>query len=201
MLSQGVAVAVEKPDYSIVEKAGDMEIRDYPPLVLAEITVDGSLGDAASKAFRPLANYIFDEERSAGKIDMTAPVIQQREKIAMTAPVTQQQDDSGRWTIAFIMPGEWTLEGLPAPKNPDIELRREPARRMAAIQFSWFATPGRLKAQEEELRAWLEKRALKPAGSAIYAYYDPPFQLPFLRRNEVLIPIEAKSAAGAKAGG
>ncbi len=188
-------MAVEKPDYTVIEsdRDGDIEIRAYPPQIVAEITVSGDRSGAANDAFRPLARYIFDDEREAGKIAMTAPVTQERSKIAMTAPVTQSASDEGDWTVAFIMPSKWTMETLPPPQNPAVSLREIPARTMAAISFSWFATDGRIARHEEELKSWLLQKGLEAAGPPVYAYYDPPFKPPFLRRNEVLIPLAQTS--------
>ena len=82
---------VETPAYQVVTQAGDLEVRDYPRLVVAEVRRQGPRQEALRAGFGPLARYIFAEERGGERIGMTAPVTQQRpERISMTAPVTAQ---------------------------------------------------------------------------------------------------------------
>ena len=115
------AMATEEPPFTVSVKQGDFEVRDYPALVAAEVSVSGDRKDAASKGFRLLAGYIFGGNTRQQSIAMTAPVVQApaaSEKIAMTAPVTQEARDNGSWTIAFTMPAGSTLQSLPAPVSP-----------------------------------------------------------------------------------
>ena len=186
---------VERPAYAVALADGDVELRDYPALRVAEVTRHGSRQDAVSAGFGPLARYIFAKARGGEPIAMTAPVTQSPgsapasdEPIAMTAPVTQRQEDDGRWTVRFIMPSGYTLESLPAPAG-DVRLREEPARRLAAIQFSGVATDARVAEHETRLRTWLEARDHRVLGPPTYAYYDDPWMPPPLRRNEVLLPV------------
>ena len=141
----GAAAAPEKamartetPDYVVVrELAAKVELRDYPPLLFAEVDVRGDRNEAANAAFRILAAYIFGDNRARDEIAMTAPVTQARsEKIAMTAPVTQSPTDDGRWTVRFGMPAKYTRETLPEPTDDRIRIVEDPARRIAAIRFS-----------------------------------------------------------------
>ena len=194
---------VETPAYRVVTQEGDFEIRDYPPLVVAEVRRQGPRQEALRAGFGPLARYIFAEERGGERISMTAPVTQQRpERISMTAPVTAQalpdmaQGDD--WAVRFIMPARYGLEQLPAPAGSDVRLSEVPPRRVAAIRFSGRASDELIASQEEALRAWLAARDLTPAAPAIYAFYNDPFTPGFLRRNEVLIDLaEAPAGVGA----
>ena len=192
---------VETPVYRVVAQEGDFEVRDYPPLVVAEVRRQGPRQEALRAGFGPLARYIFAEERGGERISMTAPVTQQRpERISMTAPVTAQalpdmaQGDD--WAVRFIMPARYGLEQLPAPAGSDVRLSEVPPRRVAAIRFSGRASDELIASQEEALRAWLAARDLTPAAPAIYAFYNDPFTPGFLRRNEVLIDL-AEAPAGA----
>ena len=181
---------VETPDYRVVEQDGPFEIRDYPPLVIAEVMRRGERGEALSAGFSPLANYIFAKERAGDRVAMTAPVIQQRtEQIAMTVLVTQSQDANGDWAVRFIMPARSTLNALPTPASADVRLREVPARRCAAVRFSGRTTDALIETQEEALRAWIEARRLRPMAAPVYAYYNDPFTPGFLRRNEVIIDV------------
>jgi len=181
---------VERPDYRVVDQEGDIELRDYPSLVVAEVTTRGSRWEAVSRGFAPLARYIFAKDRGGDTIPMTAPVTQTRaeEKIAMTAPVTQTERGDGSWTVRFIMPSSYDLESLPAPAS-NVTLDELPARRVAAIRFSGWATDASIAEHEAQLRDWLSKRDLEPRGPATYAYYDDPWMPGPLRRNEVLVPV------------
>ena len=106
---------VEQPKYQVVESSGNIEIRDYAPMIVAEVDMPGERRDAIGKGFRIIADYIFGNNTTAQKVPMTAPVTQQdSEKIAMTAPVTQQ-GDGNRWRVRFIMPSNYTLETFLSP--------------------------------------------------------------------------------------
>jgi DNA gyrase inhibitor GyrI len=189
-----VARNVETPEYALVAEDGEIEIRDYPPLVVAQVRRSGSRGEAANKGFGPLADYIFAKDRAGDSISMTAPVTQQAtKKIAMTAPVTQTPD-SGEWVVRFIMPAEFDLENLPQPGSDDVTLTRVPAERRAVIRFSGSWDDDLFARKTEELRKWLAAREIEPLGPPTYAYYNDPFTPGFLRRNEVMFDIPADSS-------
>ncbi len=180
---------VEQPQYTIVETQGDMEIRDYAPLIVAETEVAGDRENAISQGFRTIADYIFGNNVAAQKLPMTAPVTQKSsEKIAMTAPVTQQEAE-GKWRVQFIMPSGYTLDTLPKPNNPAVTLHPVASRRFAVIRFSGLVRSQALKQRTDALKTFMAARQLKPAGLPTYAFYNPPWTLPFLRRNEVMIEI------------
>ena len=182
---------VEEPSYRTIIADGPIELRDYPPSIVAEVTRQGSRQAAVSAGFGPLASYIFAKERGGDKIAMTAPVTQQRETIAMTAPVTQTAAESGdsAWTVRFIMPAKYTLETLPKPANADVQIITVPEARRAAIRFSGYATDSSIAEQQALLLGWLLSRKLKPVGSPTYAYYNDPFTPGPLRRNEVMFEV------------
>lgn len=163
---------VETASYQVVESNGDIEIRDYPAVVVAEVTRTGSRDQAVRSGFGPLARYIFAKERDG-------------EKIAMTAPVTQK-DQGGTWTIQFIMPSSYNLQRLPRPADADVKLRELPPARRVAIRFSGWWSDELFKAKDAELRAWLASKGLAPSGTPTFAYYNDPFTPGFLRRNEIL---------------
>jgi hypothetical protein len=179
---------VETPVYQVVTQDGAFELRDYPALVVAEVTREGARKTALRAGFSPLAGYIFAKERSGESVPMTAPVTQQREEpIAMTVPVTQTPTEAGKWTVRFIMPAAYTRENLPAPASADVKLLDVPARRAAAVRFSGRATDDLIAAQELALREWLKSRNLTPVAAPIYAYYNDPLTPGIFRRNEVII--------------
>lgn len=169
----------EEPEFALVRADGDFELRDYPALVVAEVTSAGDRQRASGASFRRLAAYIFAQDRPQGG-----------ERIAMTAPVLQQEIAAGRWQMRFVMPAKYTLATLP-PAPSDIALIEVPARRMAAVRFSGNAAQGDLAARETQLRQWLAGQGIAPAGEAEFAFYDAPMVPGPLRRNEVLIPVAA----------
>jgi DNA gyrase inhibitor GyrI len=184
---------VEQPKYQVVESSGNIEIRDYTPMIVAEAEVSGDQPDAIGKGFRIIADYIFGNNTAAQKVPMTAPVTQQgSEKIAMTAPVTQQ-GDGNTWRVRFVMPSSYTIETLPKPNNPAVKLKEIGAKRYAVIRFSGMAGEDSLKRRTEELNAFISARNLTPLSAPTYAFYNPPWTLPFLRRHEVMVEIHASA--------
>ena len=182
---------VEHPRYKLVEQSGDIEIRDYAPMIVAETKVSGERRDAIGKGFRIIADYIFGDNTAARKVPMTAPVTQQAsERIAMTAPVAQQGEGS-TWRVRFIMPSSYTMETLPRPNNTAVELKEIPVQRFAAIRFSGMAGEDSLELQTKKLEIFIRAKSLSPVSAPTYAFYNPPWTLPFMRRNEVMIEIAA----------
>jgi effector-binding domain-containing protein len=186
------SMATEEAVYKVLKTIGKFEIREYAPLILAEIVVDGDLESAGDKAFRPLFRYISGDNRSLTKVAMTAPVSQEMagEKIPMSAPVSQQSSGD-RWVVSFTMPASYTLETLPVPDDPKITLRQIPARRMAAVRYSGFWSEKSYRQNRSELEAWIREQGLTISGDPVWARYNPPFTPWFLRRNEILIPVKS----------
>jgi len=190
-LVTGNAMAVEEAKYTVVLNEHNFEVRQYAPHVLAETVVDGDLEGAGNKAFNPLFKYIDGNNKKQEKVAMTAPVSQGAagEKIAMTSPVGQQREND-RWVVSFMMPASYTLETLPAPNDPAVSLRQVPARYMAAVRYSGFWSEEAYNSNLDELSSWMEQQGLKAVGEPIWARYNPPFMPWFLRRNEILVPVE-----------
>jgi hypothetical protein len=190
-LTSGVAVAIEKPEYEIVTSDGDFEVRRYAAMILAETRVESDFEEAGNEAFRRLFGYISGDNTAQSKIAMTAPVVQEpsSEKIAMTAPVLQESGSSG-WSVAFVVPAEYSWETAPRPNDPRVTLRLVPERTVAAVRFSGTWDEERFATRETALRSKLAEHGLQPTGAAIYARYNPPFTPWFMRRNEVMIPVE-----------
>ena len=184
------AMATDEAPYTVIKTDDIFELREYATQVLAEIIVDGDLEGAGNKAFRPLFRYISGENKSRGKIAMTAPVSQEQtgEKISMTAPVSQQSVQ-GKWAVSFMMPASYTMENLPIPDDPDIKLRQVPARRLAAVRYSGTWSEKNYLEYKERLENWIRENGLEISGEPVWARYNPPFTLWFLRRNEILIPV------------
>jgi hypothetical protein len=184
-------VGIEKAKYEVVDKQGKFEIRQYRPQIVAETVVESDFDNAGNAAFRRLFNYISGENRKKESIAMTAPVNQKggSQKIAMTAPVNQQQSE-GNYSVTFLMPSKYTMETLPEPLDPAVKLREIAARKIAAIRYSGSWSRKKYETNKALLEEFIAMKGLRITGQDIFARYDPPFQLWFLRRNEVLFPVE-----------
>jgi hypothetical protein len=190
-VTTGEGMALEEARYTVIMKEESFELRQYEPHIVAETMVDGDFDKAGNDGFRRLFKYISGENQKKQSIAMTAPVSQDAgsEKIAMTAPVSQERT-GGQWRIAFVMPSEYTMDTLPQPVDPKVILRQAPARRMAAITYSGSWSKARYEEHKALLEAFIQKQKLQPLGEPVLARYNSPFTLWFLRRNEVLVPVQ-----------
>lgn len=196
LLTGNVAMATEEPPFTLVVDDGAFQIRQYPPLTVAETQVKGTRREASGAGFRILADYIFGKNTRRERIAMTAPVSQSPptgEKIAMTAPVSQTGVGEA-WVIQFTMPTGYTLDTLPTPNDPRVVLRVTPATRVAVIRFTGWAGDSDFERKRVELERWMAQRNIKAAGPAVLAQYNPPWTLGPLRRNEVMLPVEGDPA-------
>ena len=186
-------MAIEEPEYTTIEKTGVFELRKYAPMIVAEVFVSGKMDEATRQGFRLIADYIFGNNSTKTgekeKIQMTAPVTirPESQKINMTKPVTIESTD-GQWRVQFVMPKQYSLDTLPVPNNVDIKVRHITSQKYAVIRFSGFAGDTKVAEKTTKLTEWLVGRELTPKGPAQLARYNPPWTLPFLRRNEVMIP-------------
>ena len=176
------AMAIETLKYNVTEKEKNIEIREYESYLAASVEFN-SKEEFNQKAFRTLADYIF-----GNNISMTSPVLTKGEKIGMTSPVLSE-DKVESWTMTFSMPSRYTLLTLPTPNNDLIKIHQVPASTFAVIRFSGFMSDYNYDNNAKKLQTWLRKKGLSFSDNYIRAGYNPPWTLPFFRRNEVLIPI------------
>ncbi|MGP9491285.1 SOUL family heme-binding protein [Psychrobacter sp. AOP7-B1-24] len=204
LLTSGAAMATEEPDYTVLMQEDDFELRRYDEQLVAQTWVTGDQSAASREGFKTLADYIFGNNTApsgeSSKISMTAPVTMQSQansndnasqKIAMTAPVSMQQTD-GKWRVQFTMPSQYTMQTLPKPNNPNVEIIEVPAQTYGVIKFSWLAGEDKVAEKTEELRTWMQGQDLVITGEPELARYNPPWTLPFMRRNEVMIAYQLK---------
>jgi hypothetical protein len=164
----------ERQKFDLVRKIGKVEIRNYHPCAMADVTINSSYGNAANLGFRPLVTYI------------------SQNNIAMTAPVLQEERAPQSWIVSFVMPADMKLADLPLPKNSQVSLRTLPAHAAAVLSFSGITTESKIHEKESELRAIIEREELTPTGPMRIARFDPPWKPGFLRYNEVIIPISPR---------
>jgi len=177
--------------YTVILQEENIEIRAYQPVIVAETVVDADYADSGSIGFKRLAGFIFGNNRQRQKMAMTTPVYreQQGEKIAMTAPVLQQKS-ANQWRMAFVMPPEYSLETLPEPLDPLVEIKQVPGKKVAAIRYSGSLSEEKIAEKAQQLNDWLMRHEYTTLSPPRSAAYDPPWTIPALRRNEVHIDIE-----------
>ncbi len=192
MLWQIFAYKVPEPNYVVIKTDGSIEIRKYPALLIAQVEVADDRYAAINRGFRILADYIFGNNRERNKIAMTAPVIQQGADISMITTIAQQKK-ANIWHIRFIMPSGYTIEDLPKPMNSAIAILQIPEKKYVVIRFSGFNTQANLNKNENLLKNYISKNKLAVIGQPIFAFYNPPWILPFLRRNEILFELKMQN--------
>lgn len=200
-------ITVETARYEVIQSTGDYEIRKYLPSVIAEVTYDPTqFKGNKDGGFTLLANYIGalgnPQNEKPEKIAMTAPVITKTssEKIAMTAPVVTKSGGGGGGgeegenktvTMQFILPSKYTkAEEAPKPLDERVVIREEGERKYGVVRFSGLASDAVVKGKVENLRKCLERDGYKVSGEYELARYNPPWTLPPLRTNEVMVPVE-----------
>ncbi len=187
----GIRTGTEEPMYVREASVGDIEIRRYGPRIAAQTVVTGDENEARNTGFRRIAGYIFGGNHRQTKIAMTAPVAQQSEKIAMTAPVAQSRGAGGDSVIRFFMPSKWSMELLPEPDDERVELVEVPGETYAVLRFTGDRSPAAVAAKSDELLKTLSASEFQPTGEPVAWFYDPPWTLPFRRRNEVAVVVGA----------
>ena len=189
IIVRSVMSHIETPVYKVIKSDKNIEIRQYDPMLIAQVEVSGKREEAIKAGFRSLADYIFGNNTVSQSMAMTAPVQQQSMKIAMTAPV-EQQSHNGLWQVSFVMPTEYTIKSLPKPVNKQVKIKVMPERQFVVIRFSGMITDSNIQKHEDMLRSFVKTRNLLVQGAAKYAFYNAPWTLPFLRRNEVMFELK-----------
>ncbi len=185
----------ERPIYKVIVKQDNKEIRKYESYIIAKTTVSGSFKDAQSEGFRILAGYIFGKNKSRQKIAMTAPVVQrsESEKISMTAPVVIAPGENKTWTMTFSMPSQFTLDTLPVPTDERVKIEKVEGKLVAALTFSGLWGESKNAEKGRELTEWMKSyQGYELTSEPMFAGYNPPWTLPFLRRNEMLIELRSR---------
>jgi hypothetical protein len=189
-------MAIEEPAYEVLLETKYYEVRRYEPYIVAEVDVDESFKRAGNSAFRVLAGYIFGDNVPQQKMAMTAPVeSREGERMNMTAPVTSRAGGGeGSFTYAFVMERKYSMDTLPRPNNPDIRLVQRPGRIMAVHRYSGTWSEERYAEHEKTLLDALTIDRVAIVGVPVFARYNAPFTPWFLRRNEIMIEVDWKSA-------
>ncbi|KKB96056.1 SOUL heme-binding protein [Candidatus Arcanobacter lacustris] len=169
-------INVENPEYTIIEYHDQIELRDYDNFIVAQVMVKENFKTARSIGFKFLAHYISGDNIGHLKIAMTAPVMQQKQENA--------------WNISFVMPGLYSFDELPKPFNNKIKLLEIPQKIFVVIRFSGLTSDSNIARNLAKLKDFISEHNFKPLSQEIYAFYNPPWTLPFLRRNEIMVEIQ-----------
>ena len=168
-----MANSVEEPAYQLLYSLGEVEIREYAPIIQAITALPDN--NSTNDGFRRLAGFIFGGNSSG-------------ESIAMTAPV-QETLDTDTINMAFTMPRTYNMEQLPEPSDPRVALIEVPGRAAAVIGFSGWATAGKIEKYTQRLRDALQQQSIVITGDITLNQYNPPWTPPFQRRNEIMVDI------------
>ena len=176
-----MASQLEEPKFDLVQSFSDFEIRRYHTNIQARVQMN--IGGSASGGFRRVARYIFGGNQTG-------------ESIAMTAPVSMWDENEAGW-LAFTMPSAYALDSLPVPHDAGVLLLEQAEKMVAVFSFSGRTTAGKTARIEEKLRKAITKEGFTPVGPAVLAVYENPWTtLPFMRRNELHLEIQAPSHPG-----
>ena len=186
------AMSLEEPDYTLLYKDGDIEYRQYEPYLVSETLIKNTAdyNDAGNEGFRRLFAYITGNNQAQAKIAMTAPVEQtpSSEKIAMTAPVQQGESGEG-WRVAFMLPKAYTLQNAPIPTDERVQIQAMPGRLMAVLRYSGRWTERNFVNKQAALQDAIDGESIERIGEFQVSLYNPPYTLPFMRRNEVMVEV------------
>jgi hypothetical protein len=184
---------IEHPDYAVLKKQGEYEIREYESYYAAEVLLKGTQKESLSRGFKILFDYISGNNMKQESIKMTAPVMQQQEekseRIAMTAPVMQEQREES-YVVSFMMPANYTLDKLPIPKDSSIKIVQRGGNKVAVLRFAGYATEERVMKKQTRLKERLKEDGYRIISSFHLALYNPPWTPPFMMRNEVMFLVQ-----------
>ena len=171
-------VIFEEPEYQVLRKAENFEVRIYPKILVASLDRKGKRDWALRNAFPYLAEYIGGKNREGGKISMTVPVIQTKD------------NEKEAWKVSFIMPNKFSAKSIPKPKNSEIRLNEMTPFKVGVVRFSGRWNDQVFQLQERLLRNWLKAEGFSKPMRIIYAFYNGPMTPGIFRRNEILLILE-----------
>ncbi|MBC7419182.1 MAG: heme-binding protein [Bdellovibrio sp.] len=170
----------EEPEYILKESDGNKEVRAYLPYTVVHIEITGHYEHATETAFLELADYLFGKNLSKTQMSMTLPVLQEKK--------------GKKWAMCFVLPSRYTMATAPVPENLEIKIESRPGEVIASIEYAGINSREKIAEKKQELVQWLTKEtSFAPESEPRIAQYDPPMSIPFLRRNEIQIPVRNAS--------
>ena len=171
-------MAIETPEYNLLDSEGKFELREYKSFLVAKTTVQNDYKEATDAGFMKIANYIFGGNKSQLSIAMTAPVI------------ANVPNDKGTYDIIFAMPKKHTLSSLPVPNDNQVKIETHNLGKTAVVKFGGWATKSRTEYYKKELEEFLKKKNYIAKNVFLVAQYNSPWVIPPFRKNEILISIQ-----------
>lgn len=190
ILLKASCTTYEEPNYTLLDKKKEFEIRKYLPQLVAEVELQNSFEKAGSDGFRILANFIFGNNKEKKKIAMTAPVdmisVSKKDLLKMkksTVIITNKN----RYKVRFTMPRKYSLNSLPTPWNEKVKIFEEKEKILAVRKYSGSWSKENFEKEKKLLIDELRKHKILFENETIFSRYNSPYTLWFLRRNEVKI--------------
>ena len=169
-------MANEQPDYKVIKKDNEFEIRQYTNFLTATVETEGGRDEAISTGFRILFKYISGENKN-------------KESISMTVPVMQKSLGDKNWNISFVVPKKFDSKNVPQPNNQNVKINNNPDFKAVVITFSGLFSNDNIKENEIKIRNYIKANNLRIEEPPIYAGYNAPWTIWFLKRNEVLFKL------------
>ncbi len=165
---------IETPDYKVIRTIGEVEIRKYPKMVVAQTQLQDTIMDKSmNSGFRTIAGYIFGGNDS-------------NQKIAMTAPVVVKMGDTA--TMYFVMPKQYKKDELPKPVSGRVKILEEGEKTLAVITYGGFSSAEKVEAHRQKLANLLSQQQIQTVGPYMYMGYNAPWDV-IKRRNEVAVEV------------
>ena len=168
---------IETPNYKVIKTLGDVEIREYPNMILAQTKLGSKqYVSSGNNGFSTVAGYIFGGN-------------QQKQKIAMTAPVIMNMSDTDA-SMSFVMPSQYELSDLPVPNSNAVSLVTQDSMTLAVLRFGGFSSDEKIAKYAQILTLVLQEKNIRTKGSLLYMGYNAPWDV-INRRNEVAFQIDS----------
>eukprot|EP00929_Paragymnodinium_shiwhaense_P009648 TRINITY_DN113897_c0_g1_i1.p1 TRINITY_DN113897_c0_g1~~TRINITY_DN113897_c0_g1_i1.p1 ORF type:complete len:438 (+),score=71.54 TRINITY_DN113897_c0_g1_i1:53-1315(+) len=174
---------LEQPSYTVVQKlAGGVELREYKPFTAAQRAMTNSSDPrraySSAEGFTSLAGYLFGANS-------------EKKAMAMTMPVEINFGKDVDANMSFVMPSDvGDASNAPVPDEDGVRLTEVPARLVAVLPFRGVATAGEVERQREALNAALEGLEAVDREQYSVLQYNPPYTLPWRRRNELAVVVQ-----------
>ena len=175
-LSIASTETLKNPEYSLIEKHGKIEIREYSEYVVAKTSINQGNMEVNNNMFRTLAGYIFGGNNENQSIPMTAPVITKR--------------DESNYDMIFFMLDADKPEDLPLPNNKNVSLEIMEIGKTISITFGMWATEKRVDYYKKKLDQYIKEHNIEVQSSLMVAQYNSPWTIPPFRKNELIYQIK-----------
>lgn len=173
--SMATSETLKNPEFILVEKHGDIEVREYSEYVIAKTSISQGDMELNNNMFRTLAGYIFGGNNKSQSIPMTAPVI--------------TKNDESSYDMIFFMLDANKPEDLPLPNSSNISIEMMDLGKTISITFGMWATDSRVKYYKTKLDKHIKDNNIQIKSPLMVAQYNSPWAMPPFRKNELIYKI------------